>query len=83
MDQAGAGEFNSRTFAAQLYTGATEELSSITFKSVKWESVTADMLVFLCDKHADLTGSVVMMNASSDRYITFDEKMRLVGRYGI
>ena len=82
VDQAGAGEFNSRTFAAQLYTGATEELSSITFKSVKWESVTADMLVFLCDKHADLTGSVVMMNASSDRYITFDEKMRLVGRYG-
>ena len=82
VDQKGAGAFNSRAFAAQLYTGATEELSSVTFKSVEWESVTADMLVFLCDKQSVLTGSIALMNASGDRYITFDEKMKLVGRYG-
>ena len=82
VDQKGAGAFNSRAFAAQLYTGATEELSSVTFKSVEWESVTADMLVFLCDKQSVLTGSIALMNASGDRYITFNEKMKLVGRYG-
>ena len=82
VDQAKAGEFNSRIFAAQLYTGVDKELNSVTFRNIKWESVTADMLMFLHGKRAELTGTIAMMVASSDRYITFDEKMKLVGFYG-
>ncbi len=82
VDQTKAGEFDSRIFAAQLYTGASNELSSVTFRNIKWESVTADMLMFLHGKRSELTGTIAMMNASSDRYITFNEKIKLVGLYG-
>lgn len=82
IDQKQAGEFDSKSLAYQLYDGASKELNSVTFKSISWEQVTADTLIFLCDKQAELSGSIALMSAQNDRYITFDEKMRLVNRYG-
>ena len=82
VDQAKAGQFNSQQLATLIYGEASPELANITMLNVAWNGITADALMYLCDKSAVLTGNITMMPASQDRNITFAEKLRLVNRYG-
>ena len=86
VDQAKAGAFDTGLLALNIYnakiaSGGT--LSSARFFNVDWTGVRADMLMYYANSDAcEMTGSIAMLAAASDRYITFSEVQTLVDRFG-
>ena len=86
VDQAKAGAFDTGLLALNIYNAKTASggtLASARFYNVSWTSVRADMLLFYTNSDScELTGSVTMLAAASDRYMTFTEVQTLIDRFG-
>ena len=85
VDQARAGSFDTGLLALNIYNAKHETggLSSVKFYNVDWSDVRADTLMFYSNSSVcEITGSVSMLPAASDRYLTFIEIQSLVDRFG-
>ena len=85
VDQAKAGAFDTGLLALNIYNAkiaSGESLSSAQFYNIDWTGVRADMLMYYANSDAvQMTGSIAMLPAASDRYLTFPEVQTLVDRF--
>ena len=86
VDQAKAGAFDTGLLALNIYNAkiaSGEPLSSARFFNVNWTGVRADMLMYYASSNAvQMTGTVAMLSAASDRYLLFSELQSLIDRFG-
>lgn len=85
VDQAKAGAFDTGLLALNIYNAkiaSGDTLASARFYSVNWTGVRADMLMYYAGSDAvQMTGSIAMLPAANDRYLTFTEVQQLVDRF--
>ena len=85
VDQAKAGAFDTGLLALNIYNAkiaSGESLSSAQFYNIDWTGVRADMLMYYANSDAvQMTGSIAMLPAASDRSLTFPEVQTLVDRF--
>ena len=85
VDQAKAGAFDTGLLALNIYNAkiaSGESLSSAQFYNINWTGVRADMLMYYARSAAvQMTGSIAMLPAANDRYLTFPEVQTLVDRF--
>lgn len=85
VDQAKAGAFDTGLLALNIYNAkiaSGESLSSAQFYNINWTGVRADMLMYYARSAAvQMTGSIAMLPAANDRYLTFPEVQALVDRF--
>ena len=86
VDQAKAGQFDTGLLALNIYNAKVvsgDPLTSARFFNVNWTDVRANMLLYYASSDAvQMTGSVAMLPAASDRYMTFAEIQALIDRFG-
>lgn len=86
VDQAKAGAFDTALLALNIYnakiaSGGT--MASARFFNVNWTGIRADMLMYYSNSDScEVTGSIAMLPAANDRYLTFSEVQTLVDRFG-
>jgi hypothetical protein len=79
INQAMAGALNSFTIASMMYqAGVTPTHISLT--NLSWVGADIDVLMWLCDNDAELTGTIKTLE-STFRYLSYNEKMRLANKY--
>lgn len=86
VDQAKAGAFDTGLLALNIYNAkiaSGDTLASAQFYNVNWTGIRADMLMYYASSNAvQITGTIAMLAAASDRYLTFTEVQRLADRFG-
>ena len=80
INQAMAGALNSFSIASMMYQAGVTP-THISFTNLSWVNTDIDVLMWLCDNNAELTGTIRTL-VSSFRRLSFDEKMTLAGKYG-
>ena len=74
------------THATGIYTTKPQNLRVIDIDNVNWNSnerrCAVDMLSYFVSLKAKLKGSITLISATLDRYLTLSEKMALVALYG-
>ena len=86
VDQSRAGTLDTGQLATNIYLEKTEggaPLTSVSFTGISWTGIRADMLTFLTNvASCTLTGSIAMLPAANDRYLTFREVVGLIDQFG-
>ncbi len=66
-----------------MYAQKPEMMSYLRMDDVEWTGLNADVLMWMAGIQSSIiTGTIAMAEASGDRYLTFDEKVSLVNRWG-
>jgi hypothetical protein len=82
IDQSKAGKVDTKVISNGLMSANPTNLNVLELDNVNWTNCPANLLMWLCNKGAKLTGKITLTDASSDRFLTFAEKLKLVGMYG-
>lgn len=85
IDQAMVGSLNTQTLIASLYSskGLDNPIETLNVYNITWTDILANFLVW-CSKSttSHLTGTITMPVAAQDRYMTLDEILLCVERWG-
>lgn len=86
VDQAKTGAFDTGLLATGIWEAKVQSgglLASASFLNIAWTGIRADMLVWYASSSVvQMTGSVALLSAASDRYLTFTEVQALIDRFG-
>ena len=86
IDQARAGSLDTGALMTSIYLekqNGGAAITSVKLSGISWTGIRADMLMYYATATiSEMSGSIALLAAANDRYLTFAEVVSLIDKFG-